>query len=47
MSLREQLRKQIQLHYEMEEKLSSTKKQVSQSNKKLKTVERDRVVIAE
>jgi hypothetical protein len=47
MSLGEQLRKQMQLHYDLEEKLRSTKKQLSQSNKKLKTAERDRAVIAE
>lgn len=47
LSLGEQLRKQMQLHYELEEKLRSTKKQLSQSNKKLKTAERDRAVMAE
>ena len=47
MSLAEQLRKQMQSHYDLEEKLRNTKKQLSQSNKKLKTAERDRATIVE
>lgn len=46
-SLGEQLRKQMQLHYDLEEKLRSTKKQLSHSNKKLKTAERDRAEMTE
>lgn len=47
MSLGKQLRKQMQLHNDLEEKLRSTKKELSQSNKKLKTVERDRAEMTE